>query len=227
MSSFCPPSVLSYVSVHCCAACRSADWRKEQVLWLGKEGKGRKQVLDSPPWHKLPVWSWLSHLILAEAVMAELWQRSRGPNLWWRWDARDWQTVKHQCHASSHLMLLNSICGTLLSRKKYHSSRDYSHQIPLQWRCTRVWRWVLLLLWQKLLWSMNIETLSRRLAAARMQSLKFSEGAADSWALPPRQQGPWMSMCVRGTIRHNTTSSLATTPLLAFPELSHTRVKKP
>lgn len=197
MSSFCPPSVLSYTLwMYVCTTVLPVDQQikgKGQVLWLGGEEKGRRQVLDSLLCHKLPVWSWLSHLVLAEGVMAELWQRSRHPSPWWRWDAGDWQMVKHQCHGwATHLPTWCSLSAsvellTLLSGMKYHSSCDYRYQgtpIPVQRGCTRVWRWILFL-WQKVPWSINIETISKRLAAARMESQKFPEEAADSWALPP------------------------------------------
>lgn len=95
-------------------------------------------------------------------------------------------------HASSHLMFLQCFCGTLtlLSGIKYHSSCAYSYQgtqIPLQQGCTRVCSWILLLLWQKLLWSMNIETISKRLAVARMQTQKFPGGSCRQLGSPSMQ----------------------------------------
>lgn len=132
-------------------------------------------------------------------------------------------------HASSHLMLLKCFCGTLtlLSGMKYHSSCDYSHQgtqIPLRRGCLE----------------MNLAVIvAKTTVVCEYRGNKQKTGSSKD-AVPKipwgscRQLGspsmPAKTMDVHDVmvpLTHNTTSSLPTTPLLAFPELSHTRVKKP
>lgn len=111
MPSFCPPPVLSCTLwTHVCTTVDQQITGKGQELRLGKEGKGRRQVLDSPPCHKFLVWSWLSQIILAEG------------------DGRRWST--NAMAEPGIFPLFKCFCGTLtlLSGMKYHPSCDYSHQ---------------------------------------------------------------------------------------------------
>lgn len=152
--------------------------------------------------------------------MAGPWQRSRGPNCRWRWDARGWQTLKHPCrgwamhlptccslNASVELKLFSQGWNRIPCPRSHVVCLQPSQQIPLEQGFTGVCNQTLLLLWQKILLPMNIETKSKNLAATRTQPQNFPGGAADGRGRPARQQGPrtsHFSSRVRGTQHHHT-----------------------